>query len=83
MHANVYKILVEEGDILTADTVLFVLEAMKMEMAIKASPHLEGLIVSSVLVLPGQVVKPGDNLALCKALRQLENESYRDSQETA
>ena len=67
MHANGYKVLIESGDVLTADMILFSLEAMKMEISAKVTPELVGLIVTSDLLLPGQIVKPGDNLGLCKA----------------
>lgn len=66
MHATVYKVIVKNGDVIALDTVLFVLEAMKMEVSVRAPAELEGLKVHNILVAPGEIVKPGDILALCE-----------------
>lgn len=65
MHATVYKTIIKKGDIIAFNTVLFVLEAMKMEVSVRAQAELEGLTVHDILVSPGEIVKPGDVLALC------------------
>lgn len=66
MHATIYKVLVKIGDPITFDAALFVLEAMKMEVSVRAPAELVGLTVHNILVAPGEIVKPGDILALCK-----------------
>lgn len=56
---SVARILVKEGEAITAGQVLLVLEAMKMETEITA-PH-DGT-VGSVLVKPGDAVQGGQGL---------------------
>ncbi|MFQ5693848.1 MAG: biotin/lipoyl-containing protein [Nitrospinota bacterium] len=56
---NILKVLVEAGDTVKADTVVCVLEAMKMETRILANQ--EGA-VAEVLVRPGEKVEGGQLL---------------------
>lgn len=60
MHASIYKIKVQKGDRIKEGDILVILEAMKMEINIAASPDQVGLVVASVVVAPGDIVKPGD-----------------------
>lgn len=64
MHASVYKVLVEKGQILVEGETLLILEAMKMEVKICTPPGYEGLKVNAATVLPGDIVAPGDCLVL-------------------
>lgn len=59
MPATVIRVAVSVGDAVAKDAVLVVLEAMKMELAIKA-PHAG--IVSRLGCAPGQLVSPEDLL---------------------
>lgn len=60
MHASIYKIKVQKGDSINEGDILVILEAMKMEINIGASTDQAGLVVASVVVAPGDIVKPGD-----------------------
>ncbi|PHH91281.1 hypothetical protein CDD83_1091 [Cordyceps sp. RAO-2017] len=64
MHASVYKIRAQKGSAIKAGDVLLVLEAMKMEVNVAASEGQLGLVVTSIVVAPGDVVKPGDTLVV-------------------
>ena len=57
---------INEGDELGKDTVVVILEAMKLEIAVRTEDHLIGLTVEKVLVRPNDVVKAGDVLVLAK-----------------
>mgnify|MGYP001376169109 CR=1 FL=1 len=56
---NVVKVLVNQGDSVTAGDVVVILEAMKMETEVRAS---EGGVVSALAVREGDAVKVGDTL---------------------
>ena len=66
LSANVWKILVNEGEILEADTVVIILEAMKLEIAVHIERNLQGSMVEKLLVRSNEVVKAGDPLILVK-----------------
>ena len=57
MVANVWQVLVEEGEAIAAGTQLLVLESMKMEIPVE-SP-VSGT-VTGLHVVPGQVLAEGD-----------------------
>ncbi|KAI5920351.1 urea carboxylase [Camillea tinctor] len=57
--AKVWKVEVKEGDMVAELDTLVVLEAMKMEMAVKVDSGLKGMIVDRVWVKPGAFVSPG------------------------
>lgn len=59
MPGLVIKIPVQVGTDVNAGDALIILEAMKMENVLKAS---QSALVQSILVQPGQAVKPGDVL---------------------
>jgi biotin carboxyl carrier protein len=61
MVANVWKVLVAEGDQVSDGDTLVILESMKMEIPVLA----EGSgTVSQLLVAEGQVVQEGDLIAV-------------------
>jgi biotin carboxyl carrier protein len=61
MVANVWKVLVAEGDSVEDGDTLVILESMKMEIPVLA----EGSgTVSQLLVAEGQVVQEGDLIAV-------------------
>ncbi|KAJ6441239.1 urea amidolyase [Purpureocillium lavendulum] len=62
MHASIYKLHAKKGSRIKAGEVLVVLEAMKMEVNVLAPAAQDGLTVESIVVAPGDVVKPGDTL---------------------
>lgn len=66
MNANVWKVIASEGDELKANDVVTILEAMKLEIAVRADDELEGSKVERVLVRPNDVVKAGDPVALVR-----------------
>lgn len=60
MVANVWKVLVAQGDAVADGDTLVILESMKMEIPVVA--EVDGT-VSSVAVTEGQVVQEGDLIA--------------------
>jgi len=56
---NIYKVLVEPGDVIDSGDVVLVLEAMKMETEIRTS---KAGTISEVLVREGDAVSAGDTL---------------------
>jgi acetyl-CoA carboxylase biotin carboxyl carrier protein len=60
MVANVWKVLVAEGDAVEDGDTLVILESMKMEIPVVA--EVDG-VVSSIAVSEGQVVQEGDLIA--------------------
>jgi biotin carboxyl carrier protein len=61
---KVRKVLVKEGQTVSSDVPLLMIEAMKMEFAIKSS---EPGMVQKILVEEGQVLTPGQKLLLFEA----------------
>ena len=51
---------------LEADGVVAILEAMKLEITVRAEGHLAGSKVEKLLVRPNDVVKAGDPLLLTR-----------------
>ncbi|EMD92957.1 hypothetical protein COCC4DRAFT_139298 [Bipolaris maydis ATCC 48331] len=67
--ANVWKVEVKEGDLVGEATVIVILEAMKLEIAVKTPESVAkaGKIkVEKVLVKPGDTVSAGGHLALLR-----------------
>lgn len=60
MAANVWKVLVSEGDTVEDGDTLVILESMKMEIPVIA--EVDG-VVSSMAVSEGQIVQEGDLIA--------------------
>ena len=65
MNANVWKVTSEEGDPVKSNDVVAILEAMKLEISVRAEQGLNGK-VEKLLVRPGDVVKSGDPLVLVR-----------------
>ncbi|KAJ5659710.1 urea amidolyase [Penicillium longicatenatum] len=68
VNANVWKVLVQEGDVLKADKVTCILEAMKMEINVHTEPHFAGVTVIKVLVKPGDTIESGSPVVLVRKL---------------
>lgn len=66
LDANVWKVLVEKGDVLTAGQVVVILEAMKLEINVKIDDNLVGSTVEMLAVAPGDSVGAGSNLLLAR-----------------
>jgi acetyl-CoA carboxylase biotin carboxyl carrier protein len=61
MVANVWKVLVKEGDTVTEGDTLVILESMKMEIPVEATAS---GTVSELSVVEGGVVQEGDTIAV-------------------
>ena len=66
LNANVWKVIAKEGDVLKADDVVTILEAMKLEIAVRTDDELADSKVEKLLVRPNDVVKAGDPVALVR-----------------
>ena len=66
LNANVWKITAKEGDVLDANQLLTILEAMKLEISVRAEEDIAGGKVEKLLVRPNDVVKAGDALLLVR-----------------
>ena len=56
---NIFRVIVSEGESVAADSIILILEAMKMETEIKAP---SAGVVGKIFVKPGDTVKPGTPL---------------------
>ena len=65
LNANVWKVTAEEGQYVDANDVVAILEAMKLEISVRAEEGLQGK-VEKLLVRPGDVVNAGDPLVLVR-----------------
>ncbi|EED20897.1 urea amidolyase, putative [Talaromyces stipitatus ATCC 10500] len=70
LDANVWKVNVNEGQLLSANQVAVILEAMKMEISVSYKKEAADtqLKVIKVLVQPGDTVKAGDTLMFVREL---------------
>lgn len=67
LNANVWKVQVNPGDRLTDEGhVVIILEAMKLEIAVRAEPHVVGATVEKVLVQSGDSIEAGKPLMLVR-----------------
>jgi urea carboxylase len=64
--ANVWKIMVEENQIVKPNQTIAILEAMKLEISVNAPPDQKAAKVERLLVAPGETVNAGARLALLK-----------------
>lgn len=64
--ANVWKVLVEPGDVLKEGQVVAILEAMKMEINILCTDEAVGAKVEAIASKPGTVVSPGAWIVVAK-----------------
>ncbi|KAL2867403.1 allophanate hydrolase subunit 2-domain-containing protein [Aspergillus lucknowensis] len=67
VNANVWKVLVSEGDVLKSGAIVSILEAMKMEINVVTDALLDGAKVVKVLVKPGDSIESGEPVVLVKA----------------
>ena len=65
LNANVWKVVASEGDEVDDEKVVAILEAMKLEIAIRAE-GMKGGKIEKMLVRPGDVVKAGDPMILVR-----------------
>ena len=66
MNANVWKVEVKEGDSVKLEQVVSILEAMKLEIPVKAEQSMQGATVEKLLVKPNDVVSAGKPLMLLR-----------------
>ncbi|KAF2145910.1 uncharacterized protein K452DRAFT_219454 [Aplosporella prunicola CBS 121167] len=67
MDANVWKVEVGVGDVVMADQVIAVLEAMKLEIAVRVPENRKNTaLVERVLVRPGEMVRAGQRVAVLR-----------------
>ncbi len=71
---KVRKVMVKDGQSVELDTPLLMIEAMKMEFAIKAT---EAGIVKKILVKEGEQLSPGQKLLDFEAPKKPKNESVK------
>ncbi len=65
LNANVWKVTAEESQHVGANDVVAILEAMKLEISVRAEEGVQGK-VEKLLVRPGDVVNAGDPLVLVR-----------------
>jgi len=65
LNANVWKVTAEERDEVGKGDVVAILEAMKLEISVRADDGMKGR-VEKLLVRPGDVVNAGDPLVLVR-----------------
>ncbi|TWU74284.1 hypothetical protein ED733_005204 [Metarhizium rileyi] len=62
MDATVWKVLVQQGDVLEKGQTVAVLEAMKMEINVVVSANQAGAVVTEISKPPGSIVAPGTSI---------------------
>lgn len=69
MAANVFKINHKKGDVVSLSDIVIILEAMKMEINVRVKAKQDTMFeVLEVIVNEGDMVNPGDTLALVKSV---------------
>lgn len=66
LSANVWKIEVKEGDKLGEDHLVTILEAMKLEINVRAEPATVGGTVDKILVKQGDSIEAGKPMFLIR-----------------
>ena len=66
LNANVWKVEVKEGDKIKAEQIVSILEAMKLEIPVRAEEGMEGATVEKMIVKPNDVVDAGKPLMLLR-----------------
>ncbi|KAL4809232.1 allophanate hydrolase subunit 2-domain-containing protein [Aspergillus unguis] len=66
LNANVWKIEVKEGDKLEKDQVAVILEAMKLEIAVRTESVAAGAVVEKILAQQGDSIEAGKPLMLVR-----------------
>lgn len=69
VNANVWKVLVEEGQVLEKGQVATILEAMKMEINVAVDDRFAGSKIEKVLIQPNDIVQSGKPLVLVRTGR--------------
>lgn len=64
--ANVWKIMIEEGQEVKANDLISILEAMKLEINVNAPEDQGKAKVEKLLVQPGETIKAGGRIALLR-----------------
>lgn len=66
VNANVWKVEVKEGDEIKEGQTVSILEAMKLEIPVKAEANMSGAKVEKMVVKPNDVVDAGKPLMLLR-----------------
>ncbi|KAL2838912.1 allophanate hydrolase subunit 2-domain-containing protein [Aspergillus pseudoustus] len=66
LNGNVWKVEAKEGDKLDKDQVVVILEAMKLEIAVRSEAPVVGSVVEKILVQPGDSIEAGKPLMLVR-----------------
>lgn len=66
LNANVWKVEVNQGDKIGEEQVVVILEAMKLEIAVRAEPAAVGANVEKILVQQGDAIEAGKPLMLVR-----------------
>lgn len=66
LNANIWKVEVNQGDTINQDQVVIILEAMKLEIAVRADLTAVGTKVEKVLVQQGDSIEAGKPLLLAR-----------------
>lgn len=68
LNANVWKVEVKEGDKLEKDQVVVILEAMKLEIAVRTESVAVGSVVEKILAQQGDSIEAGKPLLLARSV---------------
>jgi biotin carboxyl carrier protein len=66
LNANVWKVETKQGDKLEENQVVVILEAMKLEIAVRTESIPAGATVEKILVQPGDSIEAGKPLILVR-----------------
>lgn len=66
LNANVWKVEVKQNDQIGEEQVVVILEAMKLEIAVRAEPAAVGAKVEKILVQQGDAIEAGKPLMLVR-----------------
>jgi biotin carboxyl carrier protein len=69
LNANVWKVEVKQGDKLEESQGVVILEAMKLEIAVRVQPSAAGATVEKVLAPPGEPIEAGKPLLLVRKVK--------------
>ena len=61
-----WKVEIKEGDKVEREKVVIILEAMKLEIPVRAEDEMTGWVMEKVLVKPNDVVQAGSPLVLLR-----------------
>lgn len=67
MNANVWKVVVEEGQEVGPNDLIAILEAMKLEVNVNAPEGIGKAKVKKLLTMPGETINAGGRIALLKS----------------